>query len=163
MARYWLFKTEPAEYSIADLAGAPGATVLWDGIRNYQARNHLRDEVREGDLVLVYHSSCKVPGVAGTATVVSAPYPDPSQFDPESPYHDPRSRPDAPRWFCVDIRHRLSFASVITTQQLRAMPELADMVLFRQGRLSVQPVTENEWQTIMELGGVSAPGSASAT
>ena len=151
MTRYWLFKTEPAEYSITDLAGEPGATARWDGIRNYQARNHLRDGVASGDRILIYHSSCKVPGIAGTARVIGAPYPDPTQFDPESPYHDPRSSPDDPRWFSVDIRHQHTFDQVIPAPRLRELPELADMVLFRQGRLSVQPVTEREWRAIMAM------------
>lgn len=150
---YWLFKSEPAEFGIADLAGAPGGTASWDGIRNYQARNHLRDGVAPGDGVLIYHSSCKVPGVAGTAEVVSAPYPDPAQFDPESPYFDPKSPADHPRWFCVDIRHRQTFADVIPAGRLKAMAELADMVLFRQGRLSVQPVSQREWESILALAG----------
>ncbi|MCK9468985.1 MAG: EVE domain-containing protein [Porticoccaceae bacterium] len=152
MASYWLFKTEPAEYSITDLAGEPGATVRWDGIRNYQARNHLRDDIAKGDQVLIYHSSCKVPGIAGTAKVVSAPYPDPSQFDPNSPYYDAKSSVGAPRWFCVDICHQSSFDNVIPVSRLRTVQALAEMVLFRQGRLSVQPVSEGEWQILVELG-----------
>ncbi|MFA5494849.1 MAG: EVE domain-containing protein [Porticoccaceae bacterium] len=150
---YWLFKSEPAEYGIVDLAGEPGGTARWDGIRNYQARNHIRDGVASGDGVLIYHSSCKVPGIAGTATVSGEPYPDPSQFDPDSPYFDPKSTPDKPRWYSVDIRHQRTFAQLIPATRLKDMAQLADMILFRQGRLSIQPVTEQHWAIIMDIAG----------
>lgn len=150
---YWLFKSEPAEYGIVDLAAEPGGTTRWDGIRNYQARSHIRDGVASGDGVLIYHSSCKVPGVAGTARVVGAPYPDPTQFDPGSRYFDPKSAPTNPRWYSVDIRHLRTFDQVIPATRLKDMAELADMILFRQGRLSIQPVTEEQWSIIMALAG----------
>lgn len=149
--RYWLFKTEPAEYSIADLAAQPSGTGRWDGIRNYQARNNLRDLATPGDGVLIYHSSCKEPGIAGIAEVCSAPYPDPAQFDPDSPYFDPKSTPDQPRWFSVDVRHRRTLAGIISPALLKSIPDLAGMVLFRQGRLSIQPVSEEEWGVITAL------------
>ena len=144
---YWLFKSEPDEFGIDDLAVAK--VQRWDGIRNYQARNLLRDEVAVGDQVLIYHSSCKEVGVAGIAEVVSAPYPDPLQFDPESPYFDPKSSPDNPRWVSVDITFVEKLPRVLRLQAIKAMPELAEMVLIRQGRLSVQPVRKPEWQAIV--------------
>lgn len=144
---YWLFKSEPDEFGIDDLAAAK--VQRWDGIRNYQARNLLRDQVAVGDEVLIYHSSCKAVGVAGIATVVSAAYPDPLQFDPDSAYFDPRSSPDQPRWISVDIAFVEKFARVLSLQTIKAMPQLAEMVLIRQGRLSVQPVRAPEWQAIL--------------
>jgi len=149
--QYWLFKTEPAEFGILDLAAQSGGKARWDGIRNYQARNNLRDHAASGDGVLIYHSSCKEPGVAGIAEVCSEPYPDPAQFDPESDYFDPKSTEEKPRWYCVDIRHRQTLEHVIPPATLKAHPKLVDMVLFRQGRLSVQPVSNVEWQTILAL------------
>lgn len=153
--RYWLFKTEPSEFGIADLAAQPDGKTRWDGIRNYQARNNLRDLTASGDGVLIYHSSCREPGVAGIAEICSAPYPDPAQFDPDSPYFDSKSTPDQPRWYSVDIRHRDTLKRVIPPATLKALPDLADMVLFRQGRLSVQPVSEDEWRTIVGLAGAA--------
>ncbi|WP_078085270.1 EVE domain-containing protein [Microbulbifer mangrovi] len=149
---YWLFKSEPDEYSLADLKGEPGKTGRWDGIRNYQARNFLRDAVREGDGVLFYHSACKVPAVVGTAQVVRAAYADPAQFDPESKYFDPKASPENPRWFCVDIQWQSEFAHPVPLKQIKQDPELAEMVLVKQGRLSIQPVTAEEWRTLSRLG-----------
>lgn len=151
---YWLFKSEPDAYSMEDLAAEKNAVGRWDGIRNYQARNILRDQVANNDRVLFYYSSCKVPGVAGIARVVKPAYPDPSQFDPDSPYFDPKATADAPRWFCVDIRFEKQFDQLVTLAQLRAEPALAEMVLLKQGRLSVQPVTAQEWKVIKKLAGV---------
>ncbi len=155
----WLFKTEPAEFSIDQLAASPGGIARWDGIRNYQARNYLRDRVAIGDSVLIYHSSCKIPGIAGTATVVCSGYPDPAQFDPHSPYFDLKASPDNPRWFAVDIRFENRFANLLPARNLKKDPELSDMVLFSNGRLSVQPVTDRERQHILSLAKVS-PGPA---
>ncbi len=149
--QYWLFKSEPGEYSIQDLAAEPSGTGCWDGIRNYQARNILRDQVQKGDQVLFYHSSCKVPGVAGIARVVSDAYPDPSQFDRNSAYHDPRATPETPRWYCVDVACVRQFDAVISLKTLKARSELADMVLLNQSRLSVQPVRATEWRHILAL------------
>ena len=148
---YWLFKSEPDAYSIDDLINEPESTGRWDGIRNYQARNLLRDEIKVGDLVLFYHSSCKNVGIAGFAEVTSAPYPDPLQFDPESKYYDPKSTPDAPRWVCVDIQYRGKVNKFLPLTQIKQTLELQDMVLVKRGRLSVQPVTEFEWQAIKKL------------
>ena len=148
---YWLFKSEPDEYSIDDLQGEPAGFAVWDGIRNYQARNFLRDAVAVGDGVLFYHSSCKHVGIAGTAEVVQAGYPDPAQFDPDSRYFDPKATPEAPRWYCVDIRFRSRLEPLIPLAELRAIPALADMVLLNQGRLSIQPVQPAQWALILSL------------
>lgn len=146
---YWLFKSEPDEYSIDDLAA--DGTTRWDGIRNYQARNLLRDEVAVGDEVFFYHSSCAQPAIAGIARVVREAYPDPSQFDPDSPGFDSKSAPDKPRWFCVDVRFVHAFTPPLVGKWLRQFPELADMVLFHRGRLSIQPVRPSEWRFILTL------------
>jgi len=149
---YWLFKSEPDEYSIDDLKNEPGHTGRWDGIRNFQARNFLRDRVQEGDGVLFYHSACKVPAVVGTAEVVRAAYADPAQFDPESKYFDPKAAVETPRWFCVDIRWHSAFARPVALKDIKQNPQLAEMVLVKQGRLSIQPVTAAEWQLLNRLG-----------
>ncbi|WP_226664568.1 EVE domain-containing protein [Microbulbifer aggregans] len=151
--KYWLFKSEPDEYSLDDLKGEAGHTGRWDGIRNYQARNFLRDQVAEGDGVLFYHSACKVPAVVGTAIVVRAAYPDPAQYNPESKYFDPKASADKPRWFCVDIQWQSEFARAVPLAEIKQDPALADMVLVKQGRLSIQPVTETEWQYLIGRGG----------
>ena len=149
--KYWLFKSEPDEYSIADLAAKPAGRGPWDGIRNYQARNILRDNISKGDLVFFYHSSCKVPGVAGIAKVVRAAYADPAQFDQQSDYFDGKATVDNPRWYCVDISFVEQFDEVVSLKTLRAEAGLSEMVLLRQGRLSVQPVTSAQWQLILSL------------
>lgn len=148
---YWLFKSEADEYSIDDLAAEPGQVGRWDGIRNFQARNFLRDRVRPRDRVLFYHSACKVPAVAGTAEVVRAAYPDPAQFDRKSKYFDPRVSEEKPRWYCVDVKWRSAFARPVPLAEIKGHPDLAGMVLVKQGRLSVQPVTAKEWKTIVRL------------
>ena len=148
--RHWLMKSEPDECSIDDALAAPGATVPWTGVRNYQARNFMRDAMRVGDGVLFYHSGCAEPGIAGIAEVASAAYPDATQFDPGSPYHDPAARPDAPRWLHVDVR-ALRKTRLVPLAELRAHPELAQMVVLRRGnRLSITPVTDDEWRFIVE-------------
>ncbi len=153
MARYWLMKSEPSVFSIDDLAKAKGRTTRWDGVRNYQARNLLRDEIKVGDGVLFYHSSADPPAVAGTAKVARAGYVDPTQFDRGDGHHDPDSSPDDPRWYAVDIQFESKFARPVALPELRATPALADMVLLRRGsRLSVQPVTPSEWKLISKLG-----------
>src|SRR5690606_11847877 len=124
---YWLMKSEPDEFGVDDLYRAPDRTAPWDGVRNYQARNMLRDEMREGDEVLFYHSSCTPPGVAGLARVVRAGYPDASAWDPTSPYYDPASTPEKPRWYRVDVQWLASFPRLVTLAELREEPALADM------------------------------------
>lgn len=146
--QYWLMKSEPDEASIDTLAER--GTLPWTGVRNYQARNFMRDAMRIGDGVLFYHSSCPQPGIAGIAEVCSAPYPDPTHFDPKSPYHDAASRRDAPRWVLVDVRF-VAKTPLISLADLREHAELADMVVLRRGnRLSITPVTPAEWRFITE-------------
>ena len=148
---YWLMKSEPAECSIDDALAAPQQTVPWTGVRNYQARNFMRDAMRVGDGVLFYHSSCAEPGIVGIARVASEAKTDPTQFDPESPYHDPKSKPDAPRWLLVDVQ-ALRKTRVLGLAALRERPELAQMrVLQRGNRLSITPVSEAEWSAISAL------------
>jgi predicted RNA-binding protein with PUA-like domain len=155
MPGYWLFKTEPDTFSWDDLGASPDRTTVWDGVRNYTARNFLRDEVKRGDHVLFYHSGAKPPAVVGTATVVRAGFPDPSQFDPASPYHDPRSSPETPRWFSVSVRRARPLPRPVTLPVLRETRSLAGMRLLARGnRLSVLPVTEREWRIILEMGGL---------
>jgi predicted RNA-binding protein with PUA-like domain len=145
---YWLMKSEPDECSIDDALAASKQTVPWTGVRNYQARNFMRDHMQVGDGVLFYHSSCAEPGIAGLAEVASKAYPDPTQFDRKSPYYDAASRRDAPRWLLVDIRARKK-TRLITIGELRAHAELADMAVLRRGnRLSITPVTASEWTFI---------------
>lgn len=148
---YWLFKTEPDVFGIDDLARAPDRTVRWDEIRNYQARNFLRDEVCVGDRVFIYHSSCREVGIAGIAEVVRDAYPDPSQFAPDHPLFDAKAAPDAPRWYSVDVRLVERFERVLPLRALKRQPELDQMVLLRQGRLSVQPVRDTEWRVILAM------------
>lgn len=158
--RAWLMKSEPSVFSIDDLAKAPAATTSWDGVRNYQARNLLRDEMRPGDRVLFYHSSAEPAGVAGVAEIVRDAYPDPTQFDPKSKYHDPDSPRDAPRWLCVDVRLVERFPALVTLGQIRAEPSLAAMDLLRRGnRLSVQPVRPEEFAAVLELACENAAGA----
>jgi predicted RNA-binding protein with PUA-like domain len=146
--KYWLMKSEPDECSIDDVLAAPGRTTPWSGVRNYQARNFMRDAMRPGDGVLFYHSSCPEPGIAGLAEVASKAYPDRTQFDRKSDYHDPKSSKDAPRWFNVDVRG-LKKTRLLPLSEIRKQKPLAKMVLLRPGnRLSITPVTEAEWQYI---------------
>jgi predicted RNA-binding protein with PUA-like domain len=145
---YWLMKSEPDEASILDLQRA--GTLPWTGVRNSQARNFMRDAMRIGDGVLFYHSSCPEPGIAGLAEVCSAAYPDATQFDAGSPYHDPKSKPDAPRWLHVDVRWRET-TRLLSLKEMREAPELASMqVLQRGNRLSITPVTPAEWQAVLK-------------
>lgn len=147
---YWLFKSEPHVYSIDDLQRE--GVGVWEGVRNYQARNFLRDGVKKGDTVLFYHSSCAVPAIVGLADVVRAAYPDPAQFDPENDYYDPKATAEKPRWVAVDVRFQRKLKRPVTRDDLRAQPELADMALLRRGqRLSILPVPEPEWQVLKTL------------
>ena len=154
MASYWLMKSEPDEFSIDDLAKAPKKTTPWFGVRNYQSRNFMRDAMRVGDGVLFYHSSTEVPGIAGIAKVASAPYPDASQFDRKSPYYDPKSRREEPRWVNVDVAF-VKKTRLMPLEEMRAHRELAGMAVLKRGnRLSITPVSEAEWRFIVEkLGG----------
>ncbi len=148
---HWLMKSEPSEESIDDLAQAPGQTVLWTGVRNYQARNFMRDDMQVGDGVLFYHSSCAEPGIVGIARVLSAALPDPTQFDRTSKYHDPAATPAAPRWFGVKV-WLVQKTRLLSLAELRAVPALAGMRLLHRGnRLSITPVRAEEWQAVMSL------------
>ena len=149
--RYWLMKSEPDEASIDDALAAKQKGVPWTGVRNYQARNFMRDAMRVGDGVLFYHSGCPQPGIAGIARVASTPYPDPTQFDARSPYHDPASKPEAPRWLLVDVQ-ALRKTRLLGLPELRATPGLQDLVVLRRGnRLSITPVSDAHWQLIGAL------------
>lgn len=160
MTRYWLLKTEPHVFSFADLLAAPDRTTLWEGVRNFQARNFLR-ETRRGKRVLIYHSSTQPAGVAGVATVTGEAEADPTQFDPHSPYFDAKATPDAPRWDVVTVTAVLALPRFVTLSELRARSELQNMkVLGRGNRLSVTPVTEAEFGVIVALGGLGGPEEA---
>jgi predicted RNA-binding protein with PUA-like domain len=149
--QYWLMKSEPDEVSIDDALAVPDGVVPWTGVRNYQARNFMRDAMRVGDGVLFYHSGCADPGIAGIAEVASTPYPDPTQFDASSPYHDPKSTQEQPRWMLVDVR-TLRKTRLLSLAQMRSDPELAEMQTLRRGnRLSITPVEPAQWQRIMQL------------
>lgn len=148
---YWLMKSEPGECSIDDLATAPGQTVPWVGVRNYQSRNYMRDQMRVGDGVLFYHSSCPQPGVAGLAEVASTAYPDATQFEAGNDYFDPKSTPEQPRWLHVDVR-LVRKTKLLSLQAMRDAPTLATMIVLRRGnRLSITPVTPGEWQAVNKL------------
>ena len=148
--RYWLMKSEPDEFSIDDLVRAPKKTTAWFGVRNYQARNYMRDHLRVGDGVLFYHSSCEVPGIAGIAKVSSKPYPDETQFDPKSEYYDAGAKREEPRWMLVDVKLGKK-TRLMPLDELRTYPELAQMVVLKRGnRLSITPVTEREWKFILK-------------
>ncbi|MBU2893045.1 EVE domain-containing protein [Colwellia sp. D2M02] len=149
--KYWLFKSEPDVFSIDDLAAKPNQQEHWDGIRNYQARNFLRDEVKLGDQVFFYHSSCKQLGIAGIAEVVKESYPDHSQFDPESKYFDPKSSPDNPRWVMVDIQLKEKFSEILSLQKIKSLAGINDIGLVKKGhRLSIMPVSEVEWHILCD-------------
>jgi predicted RNA-binding protein with PUA-like domain len=151
MTQYWLMKSEPSECSVDDAMAAKNATVPWVGVRNYQARNFMRDAMQLGDGILFYHSSCAEPGIVGLAEVASAPYPDPTQFEPESHYFDARSKPADPRWVLVDVRVVRKTRN-LTLPELRAKSDLADLLILKKGnRLSITPVTAAHWRVISKL------------
>lgn len=150
MSHFWLMKSEPSCFSIDDLRLAPNQSTHWDGVRNYQARNFMRDQMSVGDLVFFYHSNCSPPGIVGIAEVISKAYPDYTALDPESEHPDPKSTPDNPRWYMVDIRFKEKFDRILSLEELKKYPELEQMVLLRKGnRLSVLPVSEKEWSFIL--------------
>ncbi len=149
---FWLMKSEPNTFGIDHLRACSKQQDHWDGIRNYQVRNMLRDDFQPGDEAFFYHSNCKIPGIVGTMTVVSAPYPDHTAFDPESPYYDPKSDPENPRWYMVDVKFKEKFNDIVKLEQLRTIPALKEMLILRKGnRLSITPVTLKQWQIIHEL------------
>ena len=154
--RYWLLKSEPNSFSFDDLWAAPKRTTHWDGVRNFQARNFMRDEMAVGDGVLFYHSSAEPVGVAGVAEVSREAYPDHSAFDADDPHYDPKSRRDAPTWVMVDVRAVKKFPHFVTLDELRSTPGLHALQVLRRGnRLSITPVTPAEWQIIRRLGGLA--------
>jgi len=149
---YWLMKTEPDVFSIDDLKAKPKKTDCWEGVRNYQARNFMRDGMKKNDRVLIYHSSCKDKGIAGIAKVVKESYPDHSAWDKKSPYYDPKSIEDNPRWFMVDIMFEQKFATVLGLREIKAHSVLKNMRVALPGqRLSIMPVTEKEFHTVLKL------------
>ena len=153
--RYWLLKSEPDCFSFDDLLAAPAQTTCWDGVRNYQARNFMRDDMAVGDGVLYYHSSAEPAGVAGLAEVARAAYPDHTAFDPAEDHYDPKSTRDAPTWMMVDVRAVQPLARFVTIDELRATPGLEHLQVLKRGnRLSVTPVTAAEWEIVRRLGGV---------
>lgn len=150
--KYWLMKSEPDVFGIDDLEARPGQTEPWDGVRNYQVRNMMRDEMRPGDAAFFYHSNCEVPGIVGVMEIAGEARPDPTQFDPDSDYYDPRSDPQQPRWLLVEVRFLRRFRRTIPLAELKERPELADLALVRRGnRLSVMPVTPDQWAFILGL------------
>ena len=161
--QYWLLKTEPTAYSIQDLANEKQQTTHWDGVRNYQARNFMRDDMKLGDKVLFYHSNADPPGVAGIATVVREGYPDHTSWDPQDKHYDSKSTAQNPRWFMVDIRLETIFGDLLPLDQLRGVAALRDMELLRKGsRLSVQPVRKKEFDAIVKLASKKRPRKKTA-
>jgi predicted RNA-binding protein with PUA-like domain len=151
---HWLLKSEPGTFGIDDLAAQPGKTSAWDGVRNFQARNMLRDSMKKGDTAFFYHSSCEVPGIAGIVRIVKEGYPDKTAFDRKHHHYDPDSKPEDPRWYVVDVKLERKFKRIITLDELRrhADAELSDFVILRRGnRLSVTPVTRAEWDFVLTL------------
>ena len=152
MPQYWLMKSEPDEVSIDDALAAPGATVAWTGVRNYQARNFMRDGMKVGDKIFFYHSNTEVPGIVGIASVASPAYPDESQFNAKSKYYDEKSTREEPRWMLVDVKFERKLSRTITLDELKKIDDLADMPLVRKGnRLSVMPVAKGDWDFILTL------------
>jgi predicted RNA-binding protein with PUA-like domain len=149
---YWLMKSEPTVFSLDDLQNKPQQTYCWDGVRNYQARNMMRDEMKLGDLAFFYHSNCAVPGIVGIMEIVKESYPDFTAFNPEHSYFDPKSSLEQPRWFMVDVKFVRQLRRCITLQELKTCAELENLPLVRRGnRLSIMPVTAPQWQFILSL------------
>lgn len=151
-SNYWLMKSEPDTFSIDDLQKSPRQTTAWEGVRNYQARNFMRDQFKVGDLAFFYHSSCKVPAIAGIVEVVKAGYPDQTAWDKNSPYYDPQSSLTVPRWYLVDVKLKEKFSNPISLSSLKMNPKLCTMRLLQKGnRLSILPITPTEWRTILKM------------
>lgn len=152
---YWLFKSEPSSFSLDDLKSRPDQTEHWDGVRNYQARNFLRDQIKVGDLVFFYHSNIAEPAIVGIAEVVKAGYPDWTALDPQDVHFDPASSPEKPTWYMVDVRFVRELPRPVTLAELKRIPALSGMALLSRSRLSVQPVREEEWSEILRLAGIT--------
>ncbi len=151
-AHFWLMKSEPDAFSIDDLKSSKNQTAPWDGVRNFQARNYIRDEMKIGDLAFFYHSSCKVPGIVGLMEIVKAAYADVTAFNPKSPYYDPKSTPDNPRWFMVDVKFKQKLSEPLTLESLKSNPKLKGFKLLNRGnRLSILPVDDTYWQTMVKM------------
>ena len=149
---HWLMKSEPDVFGIEDLVNRPGKTEPWDGVRNYQARNMMRDDMKKGDLAFLYHSNCKEPGIAGIMKIVCEGYPDHTAFDAKQKYFDPKSDPEHPRWYMVDVRHVRTLKRIITLTELKTHDELSELSLVRRGnRLSVMPISKTHWDFILSL------------
>lgn len=149
--KYWLMKTEPSTFSLNDLKNRPQQKEPWDGIRNYQARNMMRDQMEIGDLAFVYHSNCKPPGIVGIVKIIKKAYPDHTAFNPSEKYYDPKSDPDNPRWVMVDVQLYKEFRQLISLEELKQEPLLKDMLILRKGnRLSITPVSKKEWEIILK-------------
>ena len=156
-SQYWLVKCEPHECSFDELKTREKRTGFWRGIRNFQARNFIRDQMAKGDLAFFYHSNCDEPGVAGIVEIIAAGYPDPSQFDKSDRYHDVKSKPEDPRWSSFDVKWKKRFQSFVSLADLKANTKLAEMKVVQKGqRLSIQPVTASEWKQVCQMGGVEA-------
>jgi predicted RNA-binding protein with PUA-like domain len=154
---YWLMKSEPDVFPYSDLVKSKNSTTLWDGVRNYQARNMMRDDMKVGDLVLYYHSNTKPPGIVAVAEVVKEGYVDPTQFDPKDSHFDPKSKPENPRWFVVDIKAKAELPKYVPLDDLKANPKLAEMAVVQRGqRLSVQPVSAAHFREVLRMGGLKA-------
>ncbi|GMQ91164.1 MAG: EVE domain-containing protein [Gammaproteobacteria bacterium] len=150
--QYWLMKSEPGEFSIGDLVKRPNKTEHWDGVRNYQARNFMRDDMKKGDQIFFYHSNCSEPGIVGIARVAREGYPDFTAFDPKDKHYDPKSKKDKPTWFMVDVLYVKRFKRTVTLVELKNEKKLKDMRLVQRGnRLSIIPITEKEWDTILKM------------
>ncbi len=151
---YWLMKSEPDCFGIDDLEAAPDGVEMWDGVRNYQVRNMIRDHMRPGDRAFFYHSNTKTPGVVGVMEIAGEAYPDPTAFDPEDEHYDPKSDSDRPRWYCVDVRFVEKWPRIVALQEMRRSPRLEGLPLLRKGnRLSIVPVTPDQWAAIREMAG----------
>ncbi len=149
---YWLFKSEPSAFSIDDLSNRPKQTAHWDGVRNFQVRNMLRDDIKKGDLAFFYHSSCTPPGIAGVMEVTSAGYPDFTAWDIDSPHYDAGCSPEQPRWMMVDVKLLKKFPRLLTLDEIKRQPALKNMLILRKGnRLSITPITKTAWDTIVRL------------
>ena len=153
---YWLFKTEPGCFSFDDLKNRPNMTEPWDGVRNFQARNFLRDTIQVGDQVLFYHSNIAEPAVVGLAEIIQPGYPDTTALNPNGEHFDPKASVEKPVWYMVDVRYVKPLQRIVTLESIKQNPLLADMPLVKRSRLSIQPVTTDEWQIILTMGGVTA-------
>jgi predicted RNA-binding protein with PUA-like domain len=154
--QYWLMKTEPDVFSIDDLFKAENKTTMWEGVRNFEARNFMRDQMKVGDGVLIYHSNSKPPHIAGTAVVASKSYPDPTQFDPDSEYFDKKSTESQPIWYLIDVKHEVTFKEPLERNRLQDCPICSEMTLFKRNRLSITPVSSEQWLAVHQLLGIKS-------